>query len=145
MLYGTKSRGANGIERTGRGRRRASLLVALVEVDAPIHQVHQPVGGFEDTGVLRDHQHRRGLLMRQLSEQPEHDPGVLTVEGRGRLVGQQQLWSVHQSPSNGDALALSARELGGPVMQSFGQSQLAEQRGDALSLVAGDVVAQVRV
>jgi hypothetical protein len=46
-------------------------------------------------------------------QQADDDLAVLAVEGRGRLVGEQQVGLLGQGPGDGDALLLAARQLRG--------------------------------
>ena len=64
----------------------------------------------------------------QLAQQCQHLLAALTVEGAGRLIGENHLGVVHQRPRNGYALLLPARELAGSVPGAIAEPEALQQR-----------------
>ncbi len=53
--------------------------------------------------------------------------GALAVEAAGRLVGEDERRVVGERPGDGDALALTARELLGALVEVAGEAEALEQ------------------
>ncbi len=70
----------------------------------------QPVGAFDDAVIVGDHDHRRLVRHRRFLEQLDDHPRRILVEGRGRLVGEDQAGVIDQGPRDRHPLALAARE-----------------------------------
>ena len=122
----------------------------LLDAAGPHH--HDPVGhGERLLLVVRDHDRgdaEPALQVAQLAAQPGADPGI---EGRERLVEQEQAGAERQRPGQGHALLLPARELGRVFAGLLGQAdQLQELAHPGLDLrparaggdeAVGDIVA----
>ena len=74
------------------------------------------------THLVRDQQHGIAVLGGQLPDDLKDLAYHLGVQGRGRLVKQQDLGLHGQSPGDGDALLLSAGELAGVVVALVGEA-----------------------
>ena len=67
-------------------------------------------------------------MIPQLEEQVEHTLGGGRIKCSGGLVRQQQAWLVGERARHGDALTLPARQLGRPMLSTFGESHVCKQR-----------------
>src|SRR5258706_2205645 len=81
--------GSDGGEDGGFGfrRGRAPPIVqnpAVLEVDDPVGEGLEP-------GIMGDADHRGAVLLGGAAQQPDDELAVLSVQGRSRLVGEQQL------------------------------------------------------
>ena len=98
---------------------------ALLDDVAAVHEDHA-VGDLAGEGhLVGDDEHRHAL-----AGQPAHDREDVTdelgVEGRGRLVEEHELGVHRQRPGDGDALLLTAGELGREGVGLVGQPDLLE-------------------
>ena len=99
--------GGRGVEPVGR-RHLADL--------AEVHHRHPVADVLDHRQVVGDEHQRQAVAGLQVLEQVE-DLGLHRhVEGRHRLVADDQLGLEHQGPGDGDALALAARELVRPLV-----------------------------
>jgi hypothetical protein len=90
-------------------KRRGSLLdLAVADGDGTVRRA------CGDLGLVRDEDDGVAGVVQPLEERHDLDAG-LRVEVAGRLVGQQDRRVVDQRARDGDALALAARQLVGPV------------------------------
>src|SRR5690606_30891681 len=99
--------------------------------DNAVTQRDGPLGMFRDVVLVRD-QHD-GLAPRmQLFEQRHDVRAGLAVEVSCRLVGEQQGRAVDQSARNGDALALTTRQLRRLVLHAITETDLRQHIHRAL-------------
>src|SRR5262245_17908885 len=97
----------------------------LVTRDFAVEQVNLAARVRRDVVFVR-HQHDGLPRIVQLMKE-RHDFGPRRrVEISGRLVGQEDAGLVDQRPRDGDALALAARQLVGPVIHAITQAYLRE-------------------
>src|SRR5271154_2622155 len=83
--------------------------------DATILQEHRIVGLGQYVRIVRT-EYKGGVKLALHGAHELNDRSArVTVEIGSRLIGQHQLRCTRQSPSNGDALALSAGELTRPM------------------------------
>ena len=74
-------------------------------------------------------------LVGDVPEQP-HDVGdACGIEVRGRLVRQHQWGIERERPRDRDALALTARQLRGPMIDAIAESHLVDQHSRARAIV----------
>ena len=89
-------------------------------------ELHDPVGEREQALVVRgDDDDPAGAG--DLAEQREHALDLDVVEVRGRLVGEHERRVVCQRPRDGDALLLSARQVGRAVVETVAEVDPLEQ------------------
>jgi len=86
-------------------------------LDATVVQLHHPVGAVGNGGIVGDHHDGQAVLV-LIGEQVEDLPARGLVQVAGRLVGKQHAGLVHESPGDGDPLALTPRKLTGTMMQA---------------------------
>ena len=111
-------------------RHRAGLFHDL----PGIHHDH-PVGAFgHDAHVVRDEEHRHAELLLEIVQERQDLRLHRDVQGRGRLIGDQQARRAGQRHGNHHALAHPAGELMGEVVQAgarIGHADRVEQLGGA--------------
>ena len=90
--------------------------------------------------VVGDHDHRLAELVHGLPQQGEHLVGGLRVEVAGRLVGEHHRRAVDQRARHGDALLLTAGQLGRPVGEPVAEADGVDQLVEPLlvGLLAGE-------
>ena len=93
-----------------------------------VHKVDAAVGQGGEVVVVGDGDHCGAVVAGQAGEDVEHRLGVLRVQVAGRLVGQDHARAVGQGAGDGDALALAAGQLVGPLAGHAGQAQIGQQR-----------------
>ena len=79
--------------------------------------------GDEDEGEL--------FFFPQLEEEVEDGAGVFFIEVAGGFIAEEEVRGVHESASDGDALAFAAGKLAGLVAEAFGKADAGEQRSSA--------------
>ena len=84
-----------------------------------------------DLRIMRDQNDRMAFRI-QVLQYLEHVCAALSVEGAGRLVGENDIGAVHQSAGDGNALLLAARKLARPVRRAFAHAEAGEQPPRAL-------------
>ena len=67
-------------------------------------------GHVEDALVVRG-QHHSAVAHREILELVDHDAARHAIEGRGRLVGDDQVRQPDHDAGDGDTLLLAARQL----------------------------------
>ena len=97
----------------------------LVAGDQPVANADDAPRVFGDVLLVRHHDDGVALP-REFREERQDFRAGLGVEVAGRLVGQQDGRPVHQRAGDGDALALAAGQLVGPVMDPVGQADVAQ-------------------
>src|SRR6266542_4186064 len=121
---------------------RANVLggdAAVVKADAARRARH-------DRGVVRGEDEGGPGLGVEPGQEVEDVRGGVGVEVRRRLVGQDELRLRHHGPGDGDALALPAGELIGPLLRLRGDADLVEPAPHArVALAPADVLQQQRV
>ena len=91
--------------------------------------------------LVGDHDDGLVHLLIDLAEQVEHQPGVLRIEVRTRLIGKQDVGLVHHRPGDRDPLLLTAREFSREVVLPVEQADLPEDADACLAvLVFGSVL-----
>ncbi len=73
--------------------------------------MNDTVGQVEDALVVRHHDHRVPVLLREDAKELGDGVAVVGVEGGGRLVGKQDGGRAGEGAGNGDALALPAGQV----------------------------------
>src|ERR1051326_2419599 len=96
-------------------------LAALDLDDAATHLVH-------DVGVVRDH-HDGGAGVVDPGEQPNDLDGCVRVQVSGRLIGQQDQWTVHERAGDRHALLLAAGQLVGVAVLLAAEADQLEHLG----------------
>lgn len=96
------------------------------------------VGGFGDGGVVGDEDHGVFALMMDAAEEVHDLGGVLGVEVAGGFVGEEDGGFVGEAAGDGDALALTAGEFFGHVIEAMAHADGFEEFcGAALAFGAG--------
>lgn len=125
-------------QRRARGRRRchAALqrFVAFHAASAQAQDVRAVLVEFAEDVAGDDQRHALGL---QLAQQLRQAGARLGVQSAGRFVQQQHARLVDDGLADGHALALAARQLGGPALQQIVQPQLAGHAVHALRCLGG--------
>ena len=80
-------------------------------MNPPVVHLQQAVAARGQTAIMRGHHQSHALGGDNLQQQIEDRAARLFIERAGRLVGQQNLWPVHQRAAERGALALAAGEL----------------------------------
>ena len=107
---------------SGRGLSPGVLLDGELAV---LHDA-DPLCPARHRAVVRDQHHRQAAVPPQLLQQADDVvPGAL-VQVAGRLVGQQDLGLLDQRPGDGDALLLSAGQLGRQMPDPVGQANVGQ-------------------
>ena len=101
--------------------------VELIGDDLAIAEHDDPVGVLGHLALVRDQHDRRALVAEPL-EDGQDLAGRAGVEVAGRLVGQDHRRVGHQRSGDRHPLLLSARQLGGEMVDPVGQAHLG-QRG----------------
>ena len=92
--------------------------VELIGDDPAVAHLDPARGAGGDAHIVR-HEHERHVPFAvQLLEQVEDHSGILAVEVAGRLIGEQDRWTIGQAACDGHALALPSREFRRKMMQS---------------------------
>ena len=109
---------AHAAERRRRGEQRLrigmqrfaedALLGSVLDGEAEIHHQHVVRDVLHHREIVRDEQIGKAELLLEVEQQIEHLRLHRNVQRRYRLIGDQQFRLQHQSPRNGDALALAA-------------------------------------
>ena len=76
---------------------------------------------------MGDGNDRRVLLDGDFAQEIHNDPRALRIERRCRLVCEDNAWFVRQSTGNGDALRLTARQLGRHSAPAVPDLEIVEQ------------------
>ena len=112
--------------------------------DLAVHDMDPAVGAGGQRGVVGHHDH--GLaLVGDVAQDREHLLGRCRVERAGRLVGDDDLGAVGERARDGDALALAAGELVGPLVRMLGKSERAEQSRPRSRISASDMTPAARI
>ena len=78
---------------------------------------------------MSDQHHGAAPFLLQANNEIKHRVRVFTVEIAGRFIGQQERWSVGQTPRDRNPLALAAGKLGRemiePILETDQPQQLA--------------------
>jgi hypothetical protein len=115
--------------------------------DAPeVHDHRSVTDVSDDCHVVGNKQEREAELFSQISEQIENRRLDRHIQGRDRLIRNQQLRLYRQGPCNADALTLTARQLSGiGVGHARAEShQVQELRAPALGVLTRDGVMNVK-
>src|SRR5690606_14533299 len=113
---------------------------ALVRGDLAVANVDDPLGDGGDLGLVRDE--NDGVSPRvELGEGLEDLVRGRRVERAGRLVGEKEPRARDERSRDRDALALAARELGGPMLHAVGEPDGRERLARGLAPFAGGRVA----
>ena len=99
---------------------------ALLEDRSAIHEDNVVCDVARKCHLVRDDDHG-GFLVGKLADDVQYFPGQLGVECGGRLVKAQNVGCQCQGARDGDALALTARELVRIVLHTVGESHLPQQ------------------
>ena len=89
--------------------------------------------------VMRDHDRRESGLTQVRSELPAHPRPGLGIEGRKGLVEEQHGRSTGKSTRQGDALALSSRQVSWSLLGKTGDPETFEEVADPVFRAEGDV------
>ena len=108
--------------RRGRRVERHVCDLAALETDQAVSH-----GG--KRGVMGDDDDRDAVVAAGVLQQLQDLLARLVVEGAGGLVAEQQLGVFSHGASDGDALLLSARKLGGEVCHAVLEADLGERLG----------------
>src|SRR5439155_11450767 len=92
-------------------------VLELVD-DLPVGKEDDAVGVTGGDGVVRDHHDRLTEVGDGLVHELEDLGTRLRVEVPGRLVGEDDLRAARERARDGDALLLSTRQLGRPVLET---------------------------
>jgi hypothetical protein len=77
--------------------------------------------------IVSDHNHSAIRLHGHLANHLHHRAAVGRIQRGGRLISDQQAWFVNESPSDRDALLLTARELARVRFQAAAQTNCHQQ------------------
>src|SRR2546422_11229412 len=108
----------------------------LIARNLAVEQVNLAVRVYRNVVFVR-HQHDGLARIMKLVKQPHDLIARRGVEVAHWLVGEQDARRVHQGARDGDALALSAGQLVGPVIHTVTQSHLLKRAGGALAPLFG--------
>ena len=89
-------------------------------------EANEAVGHGGEGRVVRDDDDGDAVAPTGILEELQDLLACLVVEGACGLVAEQELGGLGDSASDGDALLLTARKLGGEVAQALGEAHLAE-------------------
>ena len=89
------------------------------------------VGGFGDGGVVGDEDHGVFALMMDAAEEVHDLGGVLGIEVAGGFIGEEDGGFVGEAAGDGDALALTAGEFFGHVIEAMAHAHGFEEFGGA--------------
>src|SRR3990170_4846636 len=117
--------------------------------ELPVLQPQHPVGDVLQACVVAHDDDAPALLARDAPQQPGDLVPDLRVQVRRRLVGEDDRRVVRESPCDGDALLLAARQLLGEEGEPLAESEVAEEALGALAREpagnAGEVQRQLHV
>ena len=111
--------------------------LAVFQQAPAVQERHLVAGAAGEAHLVRDHD-EAGAGLLEVADEVKHIIRVLGVEGARGLVEQQHLGRRRHGACDGNALLLSARELGGALGLLGRQPEAREQVGGALAgLVLG--------
>ena len=122
------------------GHRAISFIASRISADAEVGVLgdHEAVGEEQHAiglggraGVVRDHHHGATEVAGRVAQELQHLGGRAGVEVARGLVGEHDGRLGDERPGDGDALLLTAGELGGPVAAPIGEADTVEQVEDA--------------
>ena len=101
--------------------------LSLTVINGTVGDVHDPVGVVRDALVVGHDDRRDAPLLHLRTDELGHLIAELGVERGGRLVEEHEHGVVHERPADGDALALTARELRRQVRGLVAETEFLEQ------------------
>ncbi len=104
--------------------------------DAAVEDVDGALGVAREARVVRDHDDGGAGAVERV-EQLHHGVAVLGIEVTRGLVGEEDGRGAGEGAGDGDALLLTAGELGGQVLGAVAHADLLEGLGHALLALAG--------
>src|SRR5437764_3930097 len=90
--------------------------------DLPVGEEDDAIGVAGGDGVVRDHHDRLAEISDGLAHELEDLGARLGVEVPGRLIGEDDLRTTRERARDGNALLLSTRQLGRPVLEPVGEA-----------------------
>ena len=122
----------------GMGRRRKEGLDGrLLDHLSSVHDDHPGAGLGDHCQIVGNQQHRQSQLLAKLLQQLEDLSLDGDIEGRGRLVGNQEIGFGSQRDSDHHPLSLSARELMGVVLETLARRRDGDQIQQPLGFQLG--------
>lgn len=119
--------GGFGVMFGGAGQGGNDAGVVDDEVELAVAHLDDFINVFDHAQVAGDHDAGAILFVNEAGEGFDDLEGAFGVEGGSGFVGEDDGGVVDEGASNGDALALAARELAGEVVHAVGQAEAGEQ------------------
>jgi len=121
---------------TGAARCRVrSVAITCVVLDSTVAHAEQDRRQRGDVAIVCDEDEGLAVGRDDVAEKGEDLAAGVGVEVPGRLVGEEDAWSVGERARDRDALLLAARELTGQVPGAVLEPDLCEQLGDAVEAI----------
>ena len=126
-----------GVKRTEARTQEQALCCCnkMLVFDFPIAHANAARGGVGNIVFVRDDDERHSPLTLDVGEDFHGAGGVNAIEIACRLIGQQDLRLIGQSPGDGNALSFPGRELAGVLIGAVVHAQFLKQLMSALGPV----------
>ncbi len=104
--------------------------------DLSVLHMNDTIGLSGEFVVMRDNDERRSACLIQGAHQSEQSVPAMRVQVAGRLIGQDQVRTLHQCTRHRDPLLFAARQLSGLVLKAMPQSDF-RQKGCGIGSDSG--------
>src|SRR5437667_7585599 len=129
--FGRASLSPSPQEADGRAPAGMTRPVGIVGNDLAVSEDDDAPGEARDALLVRDQHDGDGVLVVEAFEDIQDLHAGGRIEVAGRLVGQQQRWSIDQGAGNGDPLLLAAGQLVGMVIFATAEAPMAATNAPA--------------